>query len=166
MDAAPVLARIAKLLDLHGLEAVLIGNAAAALQGAPVTTVDLDFLFRKTPANLKKLKALAADLEAVIFKPEYPVSGLLRVARDTDGSQLDFMTAIDGIRSFEGLRKRASVVRFGDATLYVAALADIIKSKKAAGRPRDLAVLGILETTLAETAHNPKRGPRSSQKGE
>ena len=166
MDAAPLLARIATLLDRHGLEAVLIGNAAAALQGAPVTTVDLDFLFRKTPANLKKLKALAADIEAVIFKPEYPVSGLLRVARDSDGLQLDFMTAIDGIRSFEGLRKRARAVRFGASTLYVAALADIIKSKAAAGRPRDLAVLGILETTLAETAHNAKRSPRSSQEGE
>jgi hypothetical protein len=142
MDAAPLLARIARLLDRHGLEAVLIGNAAAALQGAPVTTVDLDFLFRKTPANLKKLKALAADIEAVIFKPEYPVSGLLRVARDSDGLQLDFMTAIDGIRSFEGLRKRARAVRFGASTLYVAALADIIKSKAAAGRPRDLAAPG------------------------
>jgi hypothetical protein len=142
MDAAPLLARIAELLDRHGLEAVLIGNAAAALQGAPVTTVDLDFLFRKTPANLKKLKALAADIEAVIFKPEYPVSGLLRVARDSDGLQLDFMTAIDGIRSFEGLRKRARAVRFGASTLYVAALADIIKSEKAAGRPRDLAAPG------------------------
>src|ERR1035441_6318112 len=163
MDAAPLLARIAELLDRHGLEAVLIGNAAAALQGAPVTTVDLDFLFRKTPANLKKLKALAAELDAVIFKPEYPVSGLLRVARDSDGLQLDFMTAIDGIRSFEGLRKRARAVRFGETTLYVAALSDIIKSKTAAGRPRDLAVLGILETTLAETAHNPERGPRRSQ---
>ena len=166
MDAAPILARIAALLDRHGLEAVLIGNAAAALQGAPVTTVDLDFLFRKTPTNLKKLKALAVELEAVIFKPEYPVSGLLRVARDSDGLQLDFMTAIDGIRSFEGLRKRASAVRFGETTLYVAALADIIKSKAAAGRPRDLAVLGILETTLAETAHNAERSPRSSQEGE
>jgi hypothetical protein len=166
MDAAPLLARIAELLERHGLEAVLIGNAAAALQGAPVTTVDLDFLFRKTPANRKKLRALAAELEAVIFKPERPASGLLRVARDSDGLQLDFMTAIDGVRSFEGLRKRASAVRFGETTLYVAALADIIKSKAAAGRPRDLAVLGILETTLAETAHKSKSGPRSSQKGE
>ena len=148
MDAAPLLARIAELLDRHGLEAVLIGNAAAALQGAPVTTVDLDFLFRKTPANLKKLKALAADIEAVIFKPEYPVSGLLRVARDSDGLQLDFMTAIDGIRSFEGLRKRARAVRFGASTLYIAALADIIKSKKAAGRPRDLAAPGAWRRRL------------------
>ncbi len=46
------------------LEAVLIGNAGAAIQGAPVTTVDLDFLFRKTPRNLQKLRALADWLHA------------------------------------------------------------------------------------------------------
>ncbi len=38
MDAAPLLTRVAQLLDRHGLEPVLIGNAAPALQGAPVTT--------------------------------------------------------------------------------------------------------------------------------
>jgi hypothetical protein len=56
MDARPLLIRIAKMLEQHGLEVVLIGNAAAALQGAPVTTVDFDFMFRKTPVNLRKLK--------------------------------------------------------------------------------------------------------------
>jgi hypothetical protein len=93
MDASPVLARIAQLLERHGLEAVLIGNAAAALQGVPVTTVDVDFLFRKTPTNLKKLKAIASDLDAVILRPYYPVSGLFRIARDADGLQLDFHVA-------------------------------------------------------------------------
>jgi len=62
MDARPLLARIASLLEKQGLEAVLIGNAAAALQGAPVTTVDFDFMFRKMPANLRKFKALARAL--------------------------------------------------------------------------------------------------------
>src|ERR1035441_8141049 len=140
MDAYPLLARIAELLDRHGLEAVLIGNAAAALQGVPVTTVDFDFLFRRTPANVRKLRAIAAELQAVLMKPYYPVSGWLRISRDEDGLQLDFMGEIDGIRSFEGLRKRALEVPLGEARILVAALADIIKSKKAAGRPRDLAV--------------------------
>jgi hypothetical protein len=47
MDAGPLLAEIGRRLDEVGLDAVLIGNAAAALQGAPVITVDFDFLFRK-----------------------------------------------------------------------------------------------------------------------
>jgi len=165
MDASPLLARIAELLERYSLEAILVGNAAAALAGAPVTTIDFDFLFRKTPVNLRKLKAIARELEAVILTPYYPVSGLYRISRDADGLQLDFMTVIDGIRSFETLRSRARVVQLGDARLHVAGLADIIKSKKAAGRPSDVAALPVLEKTLAETAHHPQGPPRRAQKG-
>jgi hypothetical protein len=152
MNAAPILAKIAEALERHGLEAVLIGNAAAALQGAPVTTVDFDFFFRKTPANLKKLKRIAADLDAIALHPYYPASGLVRLMRDDDGLQLDFMDVIDGVPSFERLRRRSLRIQMGTASLRVAPLADIIKSKRAAGRPRDLAVLDILEKILAEAS--------------
>ena len=74
MDAGPLLGQIGRRLHDVDLEAVLIGNAAAALQGAPVTTVDFDFLFRKTPRNLAKLKKLAASLGATILRPYYPAS--------------------------------------------------------------------------------------------
>ena len=87
MDVGPILAEIAALLDRHRLEAVMIGNAAAALHGAPVTTIDIDFLFRKTPGNLKKLKAVATDLEAMVWRPYYPVSGLFRIFRESDALQ-------------------------------------------------------------------------------
>ena len=156
MDAYPILARIAELLDRHRLDAVMVGNAAAALPGAPVTTVDFDFFFRRTPANVRKLRDIASELEAVLMKPYYPVSGMLRISRDEDGLQLDFMGEIHGVRSFEGLRKRAIRVRLGDRELVVAALADIIKSKKAADRPRDRAVLPILEKALEEASSNPQ----------
>ncbi len=72
MNAEPLLARSARALHDARLEAVLIGNAAAALQGAPVTTVDVDFMFRSTPGNLRKLKAFARELGATILRPYYP----------------------------------------------------------------------------------------------
>ncbi len=152
MDAGPLLAEIGRQLRRVNLEAVLIGNAAAALQGAPVTTVDFDFMFRKTPRNLAKLKTLARNLRATVLHPYYPISDLYRVMRDDDGLQLDFMGTIHGIRSFEGVRDRGTTVEIGGVPLRVACLADVIRSKKAARRPRDFAVLEILEKTLAQTS--------------
>lgn len=149
-----MLREIAKLLAKHRLDAVLIGNAAAALQGSPVTTMDFDFMFRSTPTNLRKLRRMAVDLHAMVMRPFYPASGLYRVVRDDDGLQLDFMSKVDGIRSFESLRSRATVARFARHELRVATLEDIIRSKKAAGRPQDLAVLPVLRKTLRETLHD------------
>jgi predicted nucleotidyltransferase len=137
MDARPILFTLTRVLHEHGFEAVLIGNAAAALHGAPVTTVDFDFLFRKTPHNLRKLKAVARSLGAIVLRPYHPASDLFRLMRDQDLLQVDFMGRIDGIRSFEGLRRRASRVDLGGYELLVASLADIIQSKRAAGRPQD-----------------------------
>ena len=165
MDAAPFLAEVARHLNKLHLEAVLIGNAAAALQGAPVTTVDFDFLFRKTPRSLQKLKKLAQALHATVLRPYYPVSDLYRVVRDDDGLQLDFMATVHGLRSVEGVRSRASVVEISGVPILVASLADVIKSKKAARRPRDVAVLPILEKTYEEAA-KPPRPPRRRQAGE
>ena len=150
VNAEPLLAEIARAMHELRFDAVLIGNAAAALQGAPVTTVDFDFMFRKTTLNMRKLKALAVALGAAVLRPYYPASDLYRIVRDDDGLQIDFMATIHGVRSFAGLRARATVVEFGGAAVRVASLGDIIRSKKAAGRPRDLAVLEVLEKTHEE----------------
>jgi hypothetical protein len=158
IDASPLLARVVAALAGQKLEAVLIGNAAAAIHGAPVTTLDFDFMFRDTPTNLRKLKAVAASLDAMILRPFYPVSKLYRVVDDASGLQADFMPVIHGVRSFEGLRSRATEFTIGKVTAKVASLSDIIASKKAAGRERDLAVLPVLEKTLKATASRRPRG--------
>jgi predicted nucleotidyltransferase len=162
MDARPTLVEVARALQRVRLEAVLIGNAAAALQGAPVTTVDFDFLFRKTRRNISKLKSLAEELGASILRPYYPASDLYRVSREEDGLQVDFMATIHGIRSFEGLRDRATIVDIDAVAIRVASLADVVRSKRAAGRPRDLAVLDTLEKALEE-ATRPKGTPRRAR---
>ena len=168
MNAEPLLSEIARLLeDLH-FDAVLIGNAAAALQGAPVTTLDFDFMFRDTPVNRRKLKTLATMLGATILRPYYPAADLFRVVRH-DGLQIDFLATIHGVRSFAGLRDRSTSVTLGSSSLQVASLPDIIRSKKAARRPQDLAVLGVLERTYEEARRTenasggtpPRKRPRA-----
>jgi len=150
MNAQPLLNSVVAALAAVRLEVILIGNAAAAIQGAPVTTVDFDFMFRATSVNLAKLKKFAVRLDAVILRPYYPASALFRVMNDDRGLQADFMPAIHGVKSFNSLRSRAEKIQLGANRLWVAHLADIIASKRAAGRARDKAVLDILEKTLRE----------------
>ncbi len=157
MDAGPFLVEVGRALTAVSLEAVLIGNAGAALQGAPVTTVDFDFMFRRTPRNLQKLKQFAVRLGATVLRPYYPVSDMFRVVRD-DGLQVDFMGTVHGLRSFQGVRVRATIVELAGATVAVASLADIIKSKRAAGRPRDLAVVELLEKADAQARSEASSG--------
>ncbi|MBI1787266.1 MAG: hypothetical protein HYR60_06900 [Acidobacteria bacterium] len=38
-----------------GLEFIVVGGAAATAQGAARLTVDLDILYRRTPANVRRL---------------------------------------------------------------------------------------------------------------
>jgi len=160
MNARPFLETIAKALAKVKLDAVMIGNAAAALHGAPVTTLDIDFMFRKTPGNVRKLKALADELGASILRAYYPLSGLYRLVNDETGLQLDFMSVLHGISSFESIKAGALTVSFGEAaTLKVASLEKIIRSKKALGRTKDKAVLAILEKTFRETQRQAKKGP-------
>ena len=162
MDAEPLLAEVVRQMNNVNLEAVLIGNAAAALQGAPVTTVDFDFMFRKTPRNLAKMKGLARSLGAMILRPYYPVSDLYRMTRD-DGLQVDLMGTIHGVRSFAGLRDRATTLDLGGAVVLVASLDDIIKSKRAARRPRDLAVLDTLEAARGAKEARPQGQARRAR---
>jgi hypothetical protein len=165
MDAQPILALLARTFADHKLEVILIGKPGAALHGAPVSTVDVDFLFHRTPQSMRKLKTVTIALGGQLMQPYYPLSGL---HRESDGLQVDFMTRIDGIRSFESLRSRARPISIGGATLLVADLKDIVQSKKATGRPKDLAELATLEATLheIETAAGtpPDRSPKGKRK--
>jgi len=125
VNAEPLLKQIVVALDECRLDAILIGNAAAALQGAPVTTVDFDFMFRKTPTNLRKLKCVATALGCQIWRSYYPASCLYRVVDDERGLRIDFMSVVRGIKFFESLRARASRVEFGERPLDVAGLDNV-----------------------------------------
>jgi hypothetical protein len=165
MNASLLLGTILDGLAAEKLETVLIGNAAAAIQGAPVTTLDFDFMLRDTPANLAKLKRVARRLDAIILRPYYPVSRLYRMTSDSSGLQADFMPVIHGVKSFESLRSRALTLEIDGRKTLVASLDDIIKSKRAAGRDRDLAVLPLLERTAALIHRTPPPSPAPRKPG-
>jgi predicted nucleotidyltransferase len=156
-----LLAEVARAAQGVRLECVLIGNAAAALLGAPVTSVDLDFFIRDTRQNEAKLERLAAALGGLaITRPGEPTSRMVRLLGKP--APLDFVVALSSGARFEAVRARATEVDVGGVKVRVASLEDVIAAKRAAGRPKDLAALPILEQTakVLEAMSRPAKKPR------
>lgn len=138
---------LAVALQAVGLEAIVVGNMASILNGAPVLTQDVDLLVRDTPLNRRKLKRLATALGG---SGPLPITGLTSTER-IYGADLPIDIIYDGLSGnlkFASIKSRAHLEPMGSTTLLVAGLADVIKSKTAAARPKDKAVLPILHDTL------------------
>jgi hypothetical protein len=140
------LVEILRALESSGLEAIFVGLTAAVLQGAPVTTQDVDLLVRDTPRNREKIRAFGQAIGArAVERGELArVETLLGAAAPVDM----VFDGLPGDLTFESIRSRSVRKEIAGHTAVVASLADIIASKEAAGRPKDLAALPILRDTL------------------
>jgi predicted nucleotidyltransferase len=141
-----LLATIVETAAKVRLEIIFIGNAAAALNGAPVTTDDCDLFVRHTTTNIRKLRAFASALGGQLWQPYYPASRMMRMV--SADMSVDFVFHLSSHRTFESVRSRASKIKIGSREVLVASLEDIIAAKEAANRPKDLATLPILKATL------------------
>ena len=143
---AGVLESIAAAIEKARLDAIVVGNTACELHGAPVTTEDVDLVIRDTRLNRKKLKAFADALSGVAMDIDDLVTAKRIHLKDIYVDVL--FDKIGGGIKFDSLRARATKIPIGKHSLTVASLEDVIKSKEAAGRKKDLAVLPILRDTL------------------
>jgi hypothetical protein len=143
------------------IEFIVVGGAAAVLQGAPITTQDLDIVHRKTPENIARLIALLNDLDA-FFRPTLSgryirptpehLAGNGQLNLTTKLGPLDPLCLMDG-RSYESLLPHTDEVTDGSLRLRVLDLATLIETKRQTGRAKDLLSLPILLALLEE------RGP-------
>ena len=142
------LEELLRALGSSGLEAIIVGSVAAALQGAPITTQDVDLLIRDTPRNREKLNKLCERLGEVKLVQPSPVSRTL----STVGTAVQVDILFDELPStrarFESLRSRSLKVPIGLQVAVVASLEDVIASKAAADRDKDRAQLPVLKNTL------------------
>ena len=156
MDAGQRFADLLRLLAGHGVELVVVGAAAAVLQGAPMTTFDLDVVFEPGEANRERLLAALVDLDAVYWDPAgrriRPTGERLAAQRlhllETRLGRLDLLREIAGGFGWEQVRRRSQPAELPGVTARVLDLDAVIESKEAAGRPKDRAALPLLRETL------------------
>ena len=151
--------RILEVLARHRVQHVVIGAYAAVLAGAAVLTRDVDISPGLDPANLQRLAEALHELHAAIRVPnEQPVplpadARLLARAEiwnlATDAGDLDISVRPDGTEGYADLRRAAHRQPLDDDLyIMVADIRDIIRSKTAAGRAKDLAALPALHAIL------------------
>lgn len=158
--------RIVSTLSRHGVAYVLIGGAAAVAHGSVLATEDVDLVPARDQPNLDRLGGALLELQARIRTAnepdglEFPCNGRFLAAMPTmlnlttDAGDIDLALAPSGFADgYDALAPRAVAVDFGDgAIVLVAALDDIITSKRAANRPTDRAALPYLEALADEIA--------------
>jgi hypothetical protein len=146
--------RILEILELHGVEYVVVGGVAAVLQGAPVTTFDIDALVRVDPENVARLTRALAALDAryrehAELKPtpeDLAAGGHLLLM--TDSGPFDVLGFIGGGKRYEDVVGSATTLQVGALAIRVLPLEALLEEKKALGRDKDLAVVKLLESVL------------------
>jgi len=150
--------RILAALDAHDVRYVLVGGIAATLHGSPAVTYDVDVAAEQTADNLARLAAALTELGAVRYTDREAPLGEPAASRFVEDVEqfaspvgyIDVLRWIPAAGGYDQLAGRAEPVEVGGVRVLVAALDDIIASKEAAARPKDLAQLPVLYTLRDE----------------
>lgn len=145
---------ILRRLDAHGVRFVLIGGLAAKAHGSPTLTVDIDICYARDPENLERLASVLGELGSVLRGaprdvPFHPDRRTIErgdtFTLTTDYGDLDILGTPSGVSGFDELIANAEEAEVEKGLIVpVASLDDLIRMKRAAGRPKDRVELEIL----------------------
>jgi hypothetical protein len=123
-------------LARHDVEFVVVGGVAAQIHGWQSATLDLDVAVSTEDANVERLNEALASVGA-----GEPAVGAFGTSFRTRYGRLEIVRVAHGIGRYEDWRAAAVNHRIQDVTIAVAAPGDILRSKEAAGREKDIAAL-------------------------
>lgn len=159
------LERLLEVLDRHEVAYVMIGGMASVAHGSPFPTEDLDITPAPAPKNLRQLSAALRDLDARVRIADAPeglpfehssesLSAVQTWNLTTRYGDLDLSFVPTGTLGYADLIRDAAPTELLGVTVQVASLADVVRSKQAANRPKDQRVLPTLRELLARQHRN------------
>lgn len=143
-----------QLLAGSNVKFVVIGGYAAMLQGSVILTRDLDICYERSAENMARLASALSPIhpklrgisDSVPFSLDsHALAHGMNFTLQTDLVDLDLLGEISGVGQFPDVVRDAVRVELYGVTHLVASLDSIVKSKQAAGRPKDRNALPELE---------------------
>ena len=140
-----------RALNDAGAKYVVVGAYALAFHGRPRATKDVDIFVGSDPENAEKvwkaLVAFNAPLEEL--RPSDLASPGVFYIMGRVPNQIDIITEIDGVSFDEAWPTRVTST-YGGVPVYYLGRAELIRNKKTAARPQDLADVAYLESNADE----------------
>jgi hypothetical protein len=152
--------RLLASLVRHRVQFMVVGLSAAALQGAPVVTEDVDLWFENLndPCFNRALKAVGAAYVPPFGLNPPMLAGLF-------SEPFDIVLRMDGLGTFEHEAQNARKIRVGPVLLKVLPLDRILASKAAADRQKDKLTIQVLQNALhAVQSTTPKKNRGTKKK--
>jgi len=146
------------VLEQHGVDFIVVGGIAAILQGSPLTTEDVDVVYRSASENLLRLATALVDLDAAYadpagrtIRPDVERLASIRVhLLNTRCGRVDLMRTVGDDLAYEQLIERTRELEVGTTSIRVLELEAVIETKEQADRPKDRFQLPFLRQLLAE----------------
>lgn len=135
------------------VEFMIVGLSAAALQGAPAVTQDVDLWFKDL--DDPKLRQ-ALDAVGGVYVP--PTASTPPMLAGRSVALFDIVLTMDGLQDFDHELVTAIEMPIGRTRVKVLPLDRIITSKKAANREKDRLILPVLEAAAAVQRDARRRG--------
>ncbi len=143
-----------------GVDFVVIGGVAGQLLGSPLNTLDLDICYARDAGNLERLADVLVGLRATLRGAPAGLPFQLDARTLRNGDSFTFVTSLgafdilgtpSGTDGYEDLARSTVPIEVAGRSVRVASLDDLIRMKRASGRPKDLLALeelGALRTHL------------------
>jgi hypothetical protein len=148
---------------------ILVGGLAAVVQGAPVTTMDVDIVHKRSSENISKLYAFLKSIDATYRRPdgkvigpnEEDISGLGHFLFTTRLGPLDVLAFIEQGKAYQDLLEHTVEINFRGHIIRVLNLKTLVELKKTSRDPKDKQRLMVLEETLRQVNEEHARDEES-----
>ena len=132
------------VLVKNRVEFVVVGAFAVGFAGAPRATGDLDVWIRPNPKNARAAARALSDFgfsSLGVRAEDFLSDKIIQLGRVP--VRIDLITSLSGLSPADIWKSRRAG-RLGDHRVFFLGRAALIKNKRAAGRPKDLADLDAL----------------------